>query len=155
MPGIAVEVQDGPVIQAVKFLRAYWFLLLPAALVCRFVYYRYASPLRQYPGPLLASGSRAWKLWSTYNGKTETDHIELHEKYGVYLQGVRYCKPLMIMYQAQLSVSHQTSCRSLLRMLLAKCWQLQKGSSRRTSTAYSHPQKTQTSSPKRMSMRTD
>lgn len=98
MTGIAVEVQDGPVVQAVKFLRAYWLLLLPAALVCRFVYYRYASPLRQYPGPLLASGSRAWKVWSTYNGKTETDHIELHERYGLHLQGVRYCIALMVMY---------------------------------------------------------
>jgi hypothetical protein len=91
MAGIAVEVQDGPVVQAVKFIRSYWFLLLPAAFICRFVYYRYASPLRQYPGPLLASGSRAWKVWSTYDGKTETDHIELHEKYGLYLLGVRYC----------------------------------------------------------------
>ena len=98
MAGIAVEVQDGPVVQAVKFIRAYWFLLFPAALVCRFVYYRYASPLRQYPGPLLASGSRAWKVWSTYNGKTETDHIELHEKYGLHPQSVRYCIALMVLY---------------------------------------------------------
>ncbi|KAM0712585.1 hypothetical protein Q7P35_000031 [Cladosporium inversicolor] len=84
MAGTVIEVQDGPVVEAVKFLRAYWLLLLPAFLVCRFVYYRYASSLRQYPGPLLASGSRAWKVWSTYNGKTETDHIELHEKYGLH-----------------------------------------------------------------------
>lgn len=98
MAGIAVEVQDGPVVQAVKFIRAYWFLFFPAALVCRFVYYRYATPLRQYPGPLLASGSRAWKVWSTYNGKTETDHIELHEKYGLHPQGVRYCIALMVLY---------------------------------------------------------
>jgi hypothetical protein len=75
-------VHDGAVVQVLKLMRAYWFLLLPAALICRFVYYRYASPLKQYPGPLLASGSRAWKVWSTYNGKTENDHIELHERYG-------------------------------------------------------------------------
>lgn len=86
MAGVAIEVQDGPVVQAVKFLRAYWLLLLPAFLVCRFIYYRNASPLKRYPGPFLASGSRAWKVWSTYNGKTETDHIELHEKYGLHLR---------------------------------------------------------------------
>jgi len=96
MVGIAVEVQDGPVVQTLKFIRAYWLLLLPAALLCRFVYYRYASPLRQYPGPWLASGSRAWKVWSTYNGKSETDHIELHERYGLHLQGFRSCIPLMM-----------------------------------------------------------
>lgn len=82
MAGITVEVHDGPVVQTIKFIRTYWLLLLPAALVIRFFYYRYASPLRQYPGPFLASGSRAWKVWSTYNGQTETDHINLHEKQG-------------------------------------------------------------------------
>jgi hypothetical protein len=82
MAGLTVEVQDGAVVQVVRFLRAYWLLILPVAVILRIVYYRYASPLRLYPGPLLASGSRAWKVWSTYSGKTETDHIRLHEKYG-------------------------------------------------------------------------
>ena len=82
MVALAVEVNDGAVVHTLRFLRAYWPFLLPVVLLCRFVYYRYASPLRQYPGPLLASGSRAWKVWSTYNGKTETDHIKLHERYG-------------------------------------------------------------------------
>jgi hypothetical protein len=82
MAGLAVEVHDGAVVQAVRFLRAYWLLLLPLAFILRFVYYRYSSPLRLYPGPFLASGSRAWKVWSTYSGKTETDHIHLHERYG-------------------------------------------------------------------------
>ena len=92
---VALEVQDGPVVQLVKFIRVYWLLLLPAALLGRFLYYRYASPLRQYPGPLLASGSRAWKVWSTYNGKTETDHIELHERYGMLLREVHQDTPLI------------------------------------------------------------
>lgn len=96
MAVIAVEVRDGPVVQAVKFIRAYWLLLLPAVLIFRFVYYRYASPLRQYPGPLLASGSRAWKVLSTYNGKTETDHIELHEKYGLHVRSFYHNTPLMV-----------------------------------------------------------
>ncbi|WPG97278.1 Hypothetical protein R9X50_00005200 [Acrodontium crateriforme] len=55
---------------------------LPFLLIVRFVLYRYASPLRKYPGPFLASGSRAWKVWSTWGGHTEKDHIRIHEKYG-------------------------------------------------------------------------
>ncbi|GIZ38882.1 hypothetical protein CKM354_000228100 [Cercospora kikuchii] len=74
---------DEPVVLAAyRILRAYWILVLPAMLLLRFFYYKYASPLREYPGPFLASGSRAWKVLSTYSGHTETDHIRLHEKYG-------------------------------------------------------------------------
>ena len=43
---------------------------------------RYVSPLRRFPGPLLASCTRLWKVWSTYKGHTESDHIELHKQYG-------------------------------------------------------------------------
>ena len=85
MAGASLEVQDGLVVQMIKFVGSYWPLLVPLAVLLRFIYYRYASPLRQYPGPILASGSRAWKVWSTYKGKTETDHINLHEKYGTKL----------------------------------------------------------------------
>lgn len=66
-------------------LRIYYPLLIPIALLVRFLYYRYNSPLRKYPGPLLASGSRAWKVWSTWAGHTEVDHIRAHEKYGTTL----------------------------------------------------------------------
>ena len=52
---------DSAVAQAIQTLKGYWFLLLPAIFALRFFYYRYASPLRNYPGPFLASGSRAWK----------------------------------------------------------------------------------------------
>lgn len=44
-----------------RLVRAYWALAVPLVFVLRFLYYKYASPLRKYPGPLLASGSRAWK----------------------------------------------------------------------------------------------
>lgn len=49
------------VAHALKAFRLYWFVLVPLVLVLRFVYYKLASPLRKYPGPFLASGSRAWK----------------------------------------------------------------------------------------------
>lgn len=58
------------VAQALKAFGQYWFILLPLAIVVRFSYYKYASPLRKYPGPFLASGSRAWK------GKCASDASE-------------------------------------------------------------------------------
>lgn len=90
---------SGLVVLVIKTLRVYWFLTIPFVLILRFSCRKFFSPLRKYPGPLLASGSRAWKgesgflpydidiansqaVISTWNGHTETDHIQLHEKYG-------------------------------------------------------------------------
>lgn len=70
------------VVLALAFLRANLFLIAIAALVGRAVLKKFASPLRAIPGPLLASCSRSWKVWSTYSGHTELDHIALHKKYG-------------------------------------------------------------------------
>ncbi|OAP59435.1 hypothetical protein AYL99_06733 [Fonsecaea erecta] len=70
------------VAQALALLKANLLLLAVVSLVIRCLYKRYASPLRNVPGPWLASCSRLWKVWSTYNGHTELDHIALHKKYG-------------------------------------------------------------------------
>ncbi|KAI1372747.1 cytochrome P450 [Hypoxylon crocopeplum] len=59
-----------------------WYLLIPLLLVVRIFYKRYASPLREYPGPFLASFSRFWKVISTAKEKTHLEHIALHRKYG-------------------------------------------------------------------------
>lgn len=67
---------------AVSYLIAHWLLLLPTIFVVRLLYVRYASPLRRYPGPWLASVSRLWKVKSTMSGRTHLDHVELHQKYG-------------------------------------------------------------------------
>ncbi|OCK74147.1 cytochrome P450 oxidoreductase [Lepidopterella palustris CBS 459.81] len=67
------------------FLKSNFLALIFAFILwipARFLYRRLVSPLAHLPGPLLASGSRVWKLWSVYNGHTETDHINLHAKYG-------------------------------------------------------------------------
>ena len=155
MVGPTVEVHDGAVVQLVRLLRAYWLLLLPAAIVLRFVYYRYASPLRLYPGPLLASGSRAWKVWSTYSGKTETDHIHLHEKYGESFPRYRSAGyNLTRNSQVQSFASLQTSYLSHRRTLPAKLWLPAKASTRPTSTLSSHPRTTRTSSPRPTNMLT-
>lgn len=52
---------DSALVHAIKMLRGYWFLLVLLVFIIRFFYYKYVSPLRSYPGPFLASGSRAWK----------------------------------------------------------------------------------------------
>ena len=151
MAGLTVEVHDGAVVQTVKFLRAYWPLILPAAIIFRFVYYRYASPLRLYPGPFLASGSRAWKVWSTYSGRTETDHIHLHEKYGKTAfasSASTNTRPTINLPQVRSSASPPTSYPSPRHTLPARSSPPAKDSTRQTSTPSSHPRTTQTSSPK-------
>jgi len=150
MAVLTIEVHDGAIVQVIRFLRLYWTLLLPVVVVFRFFYYRYASPLRLYPGPLLASGSRAWKVWSTYCGQTETDHILLHERYGKHScpssrsADVR----LNIAPQVRSSASLLTSYPSLLHTLPAKSSPPAKASTKQTSTPSFHPQRTQTSSPR-------
>jgi cytochrome P450 len=63
-------------------LSSYWYLVIPTLLIVRFLVQRYNSPLRVYPGPFLASGTRLWKLLSVASGKTERSRINLHRKYG-------------------------------------------------------------------------
>ncbi|KAJ9623832.1 hypothetical protein H2204_011018 [Knufia peltigerae] len=63
--------------------RAYALVLLLILLpFARGLYKRYSSPLRKYPGPFVASCSRLWRAWITYNGHSEHDHIDVHRKYG-------------------------------------------------------------------------
>ncbi|KAK4555027.1 hypothetical protein LTR86_007793 [Recurvomyces mirabilis] len=98
------EAGEAGVVQAVKLLRTYWYLALPLVLALRFFYYKLASPLRNYPGPFLASGSRAWKVISTWRGKTETDHIKIHEQYG----------PIVRIAPNELSFSSPSAAREIL-----------------------------------------
>jgi hypothetical protein len=52
---------DSISVQAIALLKANFLTVLLAAFVLRLVAKRYASPLRKYPGPALASVSRLWK----------------------------------------------------------------------------------------------
>lgn len=61
MAPASTESGRSAVVAVTGMLGAYLYLVLPLFLGLRFLYYRYNSPLRRYPGPLLASGSRAWK----------------------------------------------------------------------------------------------
>ncbi|KAK4948697.1 hypothetical protein LTR10_012701 [Elasticomyces elasticus] len=67
---------------AVQFMKSYFLLFLISLPIARGLFKRYGSPLRGYPGPFLASCSRIWRLWVTYNGRSEHDHIHVHRKYG-------------------------------------------------------------------------
>ncbi|KAI1813779.1 cytochrome P450 [Poronia punctata] len=67
---------------ALTFVGSYWAILLPALIVGRMLYRRYASPLRSLPGPFFASCTRLWKIRSTISENTQWEHVELHRKYG-------------------------------------------------------------------------
>ncbi|OTA33106.1 hypothetical protein BTJ68_06362 [Hortaea werneckii EXF-2000] len=56
---VAASGDEPAVIQTLRFCKSNWYILLPLILLIRFLYYRYSSPLRHYPGPFLASGSPA------------------------------------------------------------------------------------------------
>ncbi|KAI1848733.1 hypothetical protein JX265_005641 [Neoarthrinium moseri] len=64
------------------FVRSHLISICLSLLVFRAFYKRYASPLRSYPGPFLASFSRLWKVISTARGRTQLEHIALHQRYG-------------------------------------------------------------------------
>lgn len=86
------------------FLISWWFVIIPAAVLSRALYKKYASPLRSYPGPLLASCSRLWKVISTASTRTHLDHIDLHKKYG----------PVVRTAPDELSLASPEAARTLL-----------------------------------------
>ncbi|KAI1505783.1 cytochrome P450 [Biscogniauxia marginata] len=63
-------------------VKTYWYLVIPLLIIVRSLYRRYASPLRSYPGPFLASCTRLWKVISTASEHTHWDHVALHRKFG-------------------------------------------------------------------------
>ncbi len=85
-------------------LLPYWPLLLLTTLLARALTKRYLSPLRSYPGPLLASTTRLWKVLSTASGRTHLDHIALHKRYG----------PVVRIAPNEVSVSSPEAARTLL-----------------------------------------
>lgn len=98
-----------PVTQA--FLVTFWQLLkrypVPTILVLiviRFLLRRYLTPLRKYPGPFWATGSRLHSVYTTWNGQTHDEHIRLHDKYG----------PIVRIQPNQLSFSSPEAARHVL-----------------------------------------
>lgn len=82
----------------------HWILVTVALVLGRVLYRRYASPLRQYPGPFLASFSRLWKAFSTASGRTHLQHTDLHRRYG----------PVVRIAPNEVSLSSPEAARNLL-----------------------------------------
>lgn len=87
-----------------RFAATYWYLLLPLGLLLHLLKERYLSPLRRYPGPLLASCTRLWKVLSVASGHTELDHIAIHKKYG----------PIVRIAPNELSIASPIAAREVL-----------------------------------------
>lgn len=84
---LKAEASEAPVVQTTVF--AFWRLfkfspitILISLIVLRFLIRRYLSPLRKYPGPFLASGTRLYSVFLTWRGRTHEEHVALHRKYG-------------------------------------------------------------------------
>lgn len=88
----------------VPFLISWWYVIIPSLIISRALYRKYASPLRNYPGPWLASCTRLWKVLSTASTRTHIDHIELHKKYG----------PVVRIAPDEVSVASPEAARTLL-----------------------------------------
>lgn len=89
----------------VPLLRQHWVLLLVVGLAVRLLAKRYLSPLRRYPGPVLASMTRLPRFLSVLGGQTQHDRIALHRRYG----------PLVRTAPDELSVASPALAREVLR----------------------------------------
>lgn len=58
-------------------------LWLLAVFVLYLIHVRYNSPLRNVPGPLLASLTRLWKVKTILTARQELVLLELHRKHGI------------------------------------------------------------------------
>ncbi|KAK4099266.1 cytochrome P450 [Parathielavia hyrcaniae] len=89
---------------ALTLVTTQWAAILVSFLLLRALHKRYASPLRKYPGPFLASVTRLWKVKSAASGRTHLDHIALHRRYG----------PVVRVAPGEVSVSSPEAARALL-----------------------------------------
>lgn len=61
------------------FILAY----LAIKVVKQIVYYRFFSPIKDFPGPFWGSVTRLWLAWHNVNSTEVKTMQELHEKYGM------------------------------------------------------------------------
>jgi len=85
-------------------LRRWPTTVILCIIALRFLFRRYVSPLRRYPGPFLASGTRLYSLILTARGRTHEEHVALHRKYG----------PIVRIQPNQLSFSSPEAARQIL-----------------------------------------
>lgn len=56
--------------------------LISAAVVSYLVHQRHFHPLAKVPGPYLASLTKLWLAYKTWQGQIHKVHLALHQKYG-------------------------------------------------------------------------
>lgn len=59
-----------------------WCLVVAALILTRVVLRRYATPIRDIPGPLFGSFSSLWVVYQLWKGHLEQETIDLHKKHG-------------------------------------------------------------------------
>ncbi|KAK3988704.1 cytochrome P450 [Cladorrhinum sp. PSN332] len=91
-------------------LRPFIFQVLLAGLAGVIAYRRFFHPLRDIPGPPLASVSRLWHIYHILKGDQNLALIELHEKRG----------PFIRLAHNEVSVSHPDGIRKVLLTPLRK-----------------------------------
>lgn len=79
-----VATNESLVLTLLKVIRTHILWVLILFPIARGLFKRYASPLRKYPGPFIASCSRIWMFCHVHWGHFEHDLMELHKKYGSY-----------------------------------------------------------------------
>jgi len=73
-------------------------LAFVAVVVARAFFRRYWAPIKDIPGPFLASFSNLWLVLQILKGHTEAETIELHKKHGEKTQTPMQCKKLKCIY---------------------------------------------------------
>lgn len=51
-------------------------------IISLFLWSAFKSPLKEFPGPILAGITNFWRLWDVYCGHNGETHLKLHRKHG-------------------------------------------------------------------------
>lgn len=51
-------------------------------IISLFLWSTFKSPLKEFPGPILAGITNFWRLWDEYCGRNSETHLNLHRKHG-------------------------------------------------------------------------
>ncbi|KAK0617794.1 benzoate 4-monooxygenase cytochrome P450 [Bombardia bombarda] len=108
-PGITVGAEPADLLPSPQFTTGDTTQLV-VALVSIVVWRRFLSPLKDVPGPWLASVSRLWHLYYIVRGDQNLKLIELHDKHGHFVR----------IAHNEISVSHPEGIKRILLAPLTK-----------------------------------
>lgn len=106
-------------------------LAFVAVVVIRAFFRRYWAPIKDIPGPFLASFSNLWLVLQILKGHTEAEIIDLHKKHGELAQTPINCGHIevhiLIIFECKgiLFASRQTKLVYLIQMPFANFFMLQ------------------------------